>query len=75
MITESIWSNKKVTIPMAEVSHIVKEDFGLWVVFKHSKTNQTSKLTMKLEPAIWLESGKGFEKDWCRYRAELECLI
>lgn len=75
MITESIWSNDKVTIPMAEVSHIIKEDyFGGFIIFKYSKTNPESKLKMKLEPTIWLQDIRGFEKDWCYYRAEFENL-
>ena len=77
-VTESIWSNKKHIIPMAEISHLEIENSGnnrgLWVIFKHSKLNPLSKFTMKLEPAIWLdgEDKESIKKDWCNYRSELE---
>jgi hypothetical protein len=74
-VNESIWSNEHNIIPMAEVSHIVKEKDGAWVIFKHSKIDSKSEYKMKYYPSIWLEYPKQFIKDWCRYRAELEHLI
>lgn len=77
-VTESIWSNKKHIIPMAEISHLEIENSGnnrgLWVIFKHSKLNPLSKYTMKMEPAIWLEGEdkKSIQQAWCIYRSELE---
>jgi len=75
--SESIWSNKKIIIPMAEVSHIeiLNDDKEInnriFIYFKHSKSNCE---TQMLEPFIYLENENGlnFKKDWCNYRSELE---
>lgn len=71
-VTESIFSNKQVVIPMAEVSHVVKLSDQIEVVFKHSKWNDTFQ---HFEPSVHLSyqsADKKFLRAWCDYRAELE---
>jgi hypothetical protein len=58
-VTESIWANGTVIIPMAEVSHIEKDEAnhnhlgGWWIIFKHSKTSEHPKFKRQpLEPNI-----------------------
>ena len=53
-ITESIWDDGINIIPMAEVSHIIRKKDGVWIIFKHSKTNPNLKTVLKLEPSVWL---------------------
>lgn len=76
-VTESIWSNDKLIIPLAEVSHIEKltDNQGfknrIFVYFKYSKQNQE---TQMFEPYLYLhdEAGLSFKNEFCRYRHELE---
>ena len=67
----TIWTNELVTIPMDEVSHLINEDLGYWVIFKYSKINQKSEMVMKYEPAIWFDKNCKFRHDWCKYRVQL----
>ena len=81
-VTESIFSNKRITIPLADVQHIEKSFYdcdgvefkkgdlnGASVVTKHTKSNEYG-----WENAVWLgaEEVADFIKAWCRYRGELE---
>lgn len=76
-ITESIWSNEKYIIPLADVSHIEKlsDNQGIvnriFVFFKYSKMQNESQM---LEPFIYLDGnhGESFKREFCRYRHELE---
>lgn len=75
-VSESIWSGKTITVPMAEVQHIEKLSNdrgpnGLWLITKHTKYN--------FEVDIWEnpiyipeEQAAGFMRAWCIYRSELE---
>lgn len=78
-VSESIWSNAGVVIPMAEVSHIDKypdtqiHSHRIFIYFKHSKANPENE--GELEPYSYLHEktgSVGFIRDWCTYRAELE---
>lgn len=76
-VSESIWSNGNVIIPMAEVSHIAvygptaDASDRIGVFLKHSKWSAEAH---KCGPMILLrnESAISFKKDWCTYRSELE---
>ena len=76
-VTESIWSNDKLIVPLAEVSHIEKltDNQGIinriFVYFKYSKANNE---TQMLEPFLYLDNkaGESFKKEFCRYKHELE---
>jgi len=77
-VTESIWSNDNVIIPMSEVSHIEKvkpvndTTDRITIIFKHSKWNQESQY---FEPNVYLDNyskSREFISAWCRYRSELE---
>lgn len=78
-VSESIWSNSKFIIPMAEVSHIEydqRKDYKqcAYVIFKHSKFANEGDVTFS--PNVWLDEREteDFKKDWCYYRAEMENL-
>lgn len=73
-ISEAIWANNEVLIPMAEVSHLEYEALGGFVIFKHSKKNSESKLLNKYEPSVFLSKNdfKSFQKAYCYYRYELD---
>lgn len=74
-VTESIWSNDKYIIPLADVQFINKlteteiKD-RIFIIFKNSKMDEFS----TWHPFIYLdgEAGKSFKKEFCRYRHELE---
>ena len=84
-VTESIYSNKRITIPMADVQHIErrfhsvdlvngtkKGDLqGSLVITKHTKWNT---VIDDWENPIWLGAKEtiSFTKAWCFYRQELE---
>jgi hypothetical protein len=77
-VSESIWDNGKVIIPMAEVSHIERDQRKNWeggvnVVFKHSKWNTEGEF---YDPTVFLpkEDAQQFISDWCYYRKEVEGL-
>lgn len=76
-ISESIWSNGKYVIPMAEVSHIEYDQRNnykkcAYIIFKHSKFANESDVTFS--PNAWLDENetRDFLKDWCYYRSEVE---
>lgn len=84
-VSESIFSNKDIVIPMADVQHIEKKyhscdllngakkgDFeGCLIITKHTKWNFEKDFW---ENPIWLsdEQAKKFMDAWCHYRYELE---
>ena len=75
-VTESICDGPDEVIPMAEVSHVVKDkrkgyEGAISVIFKHSKWNNE---TQDLEPNVYMSPivAKGFLSAWCTYRHELE---
>lgn len=74
-VTESIWSNGKYIIPLADVQFIEtlvddKKTNRIYVVFKNSKLDEFS----IWQPMIYLEdkNGESFKREFCRYRHELE---
>jgi len=80
-VSETIWANDNVIIPMAEVSHIEKiKDSGLTtdrisVIFKHSKWNEE---TQSFEPNAYMDSNSNsneFLADYCKFRAGLDSEI
>jgi len=85
-VTESIFSNKRITIPLADVQHIEKaywsEDGGeagfkkgdvkgAQVITKHTKWDFEHDYWAN---AIWigLDELEDFMRAWCHYRSELE---
>lgn len=84
-VTESIFSDKHIVIPMADVQHIEKEyhsydlmdgtkkgDFmGATVITKHTRWDMDCDAWAN---PIWLSGdlGKRFIRAWCQYRSELE---
>ena len=81
-VTESIFSNKRVTIPLADVQHVEKTFYDCdGVEFKKGDLNGASVVTKHTksceygwENAIWLGADEvdNFMKAWCHYRGELE---
>ena len=73
-ISESIFSNGKVIIPMADVQHIEKlkrddKPNGLWLITKH--TNWDYEMDMWNNPIyITEEDSQSFIDAWCFYRYE-----
>lgn len=71
-VTESIFSGKRIVIPMAEVSHIENyKSKAIRIIFKHSSSSNEGG---GLEPVAYLieDEAEGFLKAWCQYRHELE---
>jgi hypothetical protein len=71
-VSESIYNDGKVVIPMADVQHIEKlENGGLWVITKHTTWNFERS---HWENPIWIsvENAEKFLSAWCLYRHELE---
>ncbi len=71
-VSESIWANEDVVIPMAEVSFVEKiRQHGIQVVMKHSKWQDEFQ---HWSPMIVLneKNAPKFLNDWCFYRRELE---
>ena len=79
-VTESIFDNKQVIIPMADVQHVEYQkhhtlgDNGILVITKHTTYNRESD---GWENPIFInkEDQQEFISAWCMYRAELEELI
>jgi hypothetical protein len=76
LVSESIWDNGQFLIPMAEVSHVEKDQregfkANVSVIFKHSKWNDA---TQSFEPMAYLQglAASGFIRSYCIYRSELE---
>ena len=71
-ISESIFSNEKVIVPMADIQHIEKlkrdgESNGLWLITK--QTNWDYEMDMWNNPIyITEEDSKGFIDAWYFYR-------
>lgn len=71
-VTESIYSSQTMTIPLADVQHIEKNNpLGLVVVTKHTRWDKD---TGGWANNIWIDKAEAdaFLRAWCRYRAELE---
>lgn len=71
-ISESIFDDGNVIIPMAEVQHIERRGAGnLMVVMKSSTWNKD---TDDYNNAVYLPASQAqnFKAAWCHYRAELE---
>lgn len=71
-VTESIYSGKRVIVPMADVQHIeTGNDLGLVVVTKHTRWDCERDVWAN---NIWIgaDEAEAFKRAWCRYRAELE---
>lgn len=73
-ISESIFSNADIIIPMADVQHIEKLKYnsapnGIWIITKH--TNWNFEKDMWDNPIYMLErDSKKFIEAWCNYRYE-----
>ena len=79
MITESIYDNGSVIVPLAEVQHIERQKYlgepnGIFLITKH--TNYNFEKDMWDNP-IYIPEDKAQEyiTIWCRYRAEKEGLL
>ena len=71
-VTESIYSSKSITIPLADVQHIERTNpLGLIVITKHTRWD---KETDGWANNIWIDKNEadGFMRAFCRYRSELE---
>ena len=84
-VSESIWSSKRVVIPMADVQHIEKQYHscdlvdgtkkwdlqGAMIITKHTRWDMEADCWAN---NIWLgkDETESFLKDWCFYRHELE---
>jgi hypothetical protein len=70
-VTESIFSGDTLTIPLADVQHIEKVQYGLMIITKHTKWNFEHDTW---ENAIFLADRikDDFIRAWCNYRHELE---
>jgi len=76
-VSESIFSNERYTIPMADVQHIEHKCnpngklYGAYIVTKHTKYNPDID---DWENAIWMNKKEleDFKKAWCYYRYEYD---
>ena len=75
-VTESIYSDDTVIVPMADVQHLEKqllsgEPNGLFVITKNTKWNFENDIW---ENPIYIgeRNADKFNKAWCTYRHELE---
>lgn len=71
-VTESIYSSKSITIPLADVQHIERSNpLGLVVVTKHTRWDKD---TGGWANNAWVDRSEApsFMNAWCRYRSELE---
>ena len=80
-ISESIWSNGRVIVPLAEISFLVRiyeydengkktERYSVDVVFKHSKTNEYGIYQPYL--SFNKSEGESLITEWTHYRHEIE---
>lgn len=70
-VTESIFTSDVLVVPLADIQHIEKNQYGLMIITKHTKWNfehDTWENAIFLPDRIKAE----FTKAWCRYRQELE---
>lgn len=89
MITESIFSNVDVVIPMADVQHVEKHYYSYTLTGVHKKGDFsgiqiiTKHTTWDNDRATWAnpiwisqfdKEAENFLKVWCQYRRELEGL-
>ena len=84
-VSGSIWSGKRVTIPMADVQHIEKlyhacdladgtkegDLSGALVITKHTKWDMEAD-TWANNIYLGADEARQFIKDWCFYRHEIE---
>lgn len=71
-VTESIYSSKTITVPLADVQHIERSNpLGLIVITKHTRWDSDSG---NWANNIWIDKAEAecFMRAWCRYRYELE---
>lgn len=71
-VTESIYSDKNVIVPLADVQHIeTGNKLGLVVVTKHTRWDNEGGGWAN---SIWIDGAEAvaFKAAWCRYRSELE---
>lgn len=73
-ISESIFDDGKVIIPLAEVSHIERpqrnnKTGAINIIFKHSRWADDAR---GFEPNVSMQSGEDFLKAWCFYRHEVD---
>jgi len=71
-VSESIWSNENVIIPMAEVSYIIKMPIGIEVIMKHSEWQNEYQHWSPMVVISNKEQATSFKNAWCYYRYELE---
>jgi len=71
-VSESIWSNEDLTIPMVEVSFIESVTHGIQIVMKHSKWQDEYQHWSPMIVISNEEEAKEFIRDWCFYRHEIE---
>ena len=73
-VTESIYSDGRVTIPMADVQHIETHTRGdLHVITKHTTYNAEQDFyNNSIHIADIDDRPNRFKKAWCTYRHELE---
>jgi len=77
-VSESIFDNGSVIIPMAEVSHIERDqrpDYkgAIRIIFKHSRwVNEHN----SWEPMVYIlqDDVPEFIKAWCFYRSEIDAI-
>lgn len=70
-VSESIYSSRTVTVPLADVVFISNRNMGIQVVMKGTTWNQEQG---EFNNAVWIgaEEQQAFKAAWCHYRAELE---
>lgn len=74
IVSETIFSNGDLIIPMADVQHIEKlQQGGIWVITKHTKYNFENDIW---ENPIFIpdvdDKDKKFIKAYCQFRHELD---
>lgn len=71
-VAESIYSGKKLIVPLADVQHIETHNpGGLIVVTKHTRWDCDRDVWAN---NIWIDNSEAeaFKTAWCQYRSELE---
>ena len=71
-VTESIYSGKSHTIPLALVQHIERRGNAQYMVVMKSSTYNTDFDDYNNAPCLDKDEGPAFVAAWCRYRSELE---
>lgn len=71
-VSESIWSNGRVTIPMAKVQHIERRPHDAGMVVMDTTTWNTEQVDYNNGIYLDASEAKSFLAAWCMFRAELE---